>query len=155
MALALTADNLQLFVTDYKAETIRVITLASAAVRTLTTTPPRTVGIALVSLPDPFGESRHGARVQALYLAAAGHVSRLVFPCSPGYYREGNGLCYRCTAACGSWSEVRLQRHRSRCHPHHFSPSDSVHARTHARVALADVQPNVSRDMPGGIANRY
>lgn len=106
MALALTADDLQLFVTDYKAESIRVIVLASGAVRTLTRTPPRTVGLALVSLPDPLGESKHGARVQALYVAAAGRISRLVFPCSPGYYREGNGKCYRCTAACGLSSET-------------------------------------------------
>lgn len=107
MALALSADDSQLFVTDYTAENIRVISLASAQVRTLTTTPPQTVGLALVSLPDPLGESRHGSRVQALYLASKGRVSRLVFPCSPGYYREGNGECYHCTAECGP-GEIKL-----------------------------------------------
>jgi len=65
LALALTSDHQRLFVTDYEANTIRVIDVASRAVSTLMSTPPQTVSLVLSSSPGPLQ-----ARIDSLFLAS-------------------------------------------------------------------------------------
>ena len=74
LALALTSDHQRLFVTDYAANTIRVIDVASRAVSTLMSTPPQTVSLVLSSSPGPLQ-----ARIDSLFLAS--QVSKICLTC--------------------------------------------------------------------------
>jgi len=59
------------------------------------------------------------ARVVAIFVVSTNRVSRVMFPCWPGNYREGNGLCYRCR-------ELVLSPSPSPSLPLPLSPSLSV-----------------------------
>mmetsp|Transcript_22660 Transcript_22660/g.51063 ORF Transcript_22660/g.51063 Transcript_22660/m.51063 type:complete len:1524 (-) Transcript_22660:53-4624(-) len=92
-SLALASTTKELFVADYDARNIRVVDLASRAVRTLVSTPYPATSIAL---------TESATAVNMLYIAYQARVDRLLFICAPGYYREGNTKCYVCAPSCES-----------------------------------------------------
>jgi hypothetical protein len=108
ISVSISADDRFLVVADYEAQNLRIVDIASRHVRTLVDLPYNPVGLTVLSHLNPLAHDTQNIRFEVIFVSGVGQVSRVVYPCAPGYYREGNLLCYKCAANCTQAGQEKL-----------------------------------------------